>query len=322
MKRKYVIIIWMAAIILLGYGCKKNFPQDLTAFSLDMNFTSTEYQPVLGRTTVFTGNFNHGNSSLPLTFRISGVSTFDGKAAPELLKLFPVPIWKERYTGEETSLAEIRAKRDTVMRPLWEIGEHSGTFTMWGTANSNILKVFPDSGYFFDVEVSSPGGRRYFRELKLVPQREEAYQGGIFVHNLLGDSTRTSLMAGVDVWFNRLGDGSSITFKMLDPDLNPISLNNFGNTQWDELVHGFNKRFAPDSSSVTYDVEYPMPLVSTIETKYTNEGMASARFAFDRIGFGGLRSSYSLTFPFRIYERGDWEVIIYFNREAPLFTND
>ncbi|KGE15674.1 DUF5007 domain-containing protein [Sphingobacterium deserti] len=324
MKNKYLRLISAITVLLMAYGCKNNFPQDLNAFSLDMNFTRVAYDPVLGRTSVFAENFNNGNSSLPLTFRISSVRAFDGRPAPELLKLFPVSIWTGRYTGEENSTEEIRAKRDTSMRPLWEIGEHSGMFTMWGTANSSILKVFPDSGYYFDVEVSSTGGRRYFRDLRLVPQLEQPYETGVSNSFILGDSTRTILFdENIDVWFNRVGEGNTLSFKMFDPDLNPISLNHFGNTKWDELLHGFNKRFASDSSVVTYDVEYPIPLSSTVTTKYTNQsGFAFVQFAFERIGLGGFRSEHFVEFPFKIHQQGDWEVIIYFNKEAPLFSND
>lgn len=321
MRNRIVYIGILCTLLAVTYGCKKNFPQDLDAFSLDMNFTQQEYTPTLGRNTVYQGNFNAGESSLPLSFRISAVRTFDGKEAPELSKLFPVSIWKERYTGEEKSIEEIRAKRDTVMRPLWEIGERSGTFTMWSTANSNILKVAPDSGYVFDVEVASSGGRRYFRNLKLKPTREEAYSSNFFVYNLLGAETR-NILFGAQVWFNRVGEGNSITFKMLNPDLTPISMDKWNTTDWDNLVHGFNKRFSADKSSVTYDVEYPIPLVPTINTKYNNGEQTSVLFTFDRIGFGGLRQQNSLAFPFSIHQPGAWEVVIYFSEEAPLFEND
>ncbi len=325
MKRNYIaflLLLWMISVI---YSCKKNFPQDIDAFNLDMNFTIDYYAPVLGRNTLYASNFNHASSSLPLSFRISAVRTFEGKPAPELLKLFPVSAWKERYTGEESTLAEIQAKRDTVLKPLWEIGQHSGSFTMWQAANSSILKVYPDSCYFFDVEVSSSGGRRYFRDLKLVPHLEQPFSSDIIGMSLLGEETKTYLTRGkVQVWFNKVGDGSTITFKMLNPDLTAIPLNKFASTDWDLLVHGFNRRFAADFSSVTYDVAYPIPLVGSIDTKYVRAGSGNAlvKFTYDLIGLNGYREPYGMQIPFRIYEKGDWEVIIYFSQEAPLFTND
>lgn len=317
-----------AAIGILFSSCKKNFPSDLDAFSLDMNFTQTEFKPVLGKTTQYQDIFNAGESTLPLSFRISAVRTFDGKEAPELLKLFPVSIWKQPYTGGEKTLAEIQAKRDTVMRPLWEIGQHSGNLTMHAAASSIVLKSYPDSGYYFDVEVSSNGGRRFFKDMHLTPLKEQAYEpyvesGYLYpntVINVVGDSTRTLVVPRI--WFYKKGEGSSLSFKFLGPDLQPIKLSKFNNTDWDNLIHGFNKTFAADSTAVRYDVAYPIPLVPTLKTKWTSAGRASTAFTYTRIAAGGLRDIGAILFNFSIYEKGDWEIIFFFPDEKPLFDND
>lgn len=317
-----------AAIGILFSSCKKNFPSDLDAFSLDMNFTQTEFKPVLGQTTQFQDIFNAGESTLPLSFRISAVRTFDGKEAPELLKLFPVSIWKQPYTGLEKSLAEIQAKRDTVLRPLWEIAQHSGNLTMHSASSSTVLKSYPDSGYYFDVEVSSNGGRRFFKDMQLIPLKEQPYaplveNGFLYPDmtlNLLGDSTRTPIAPRI--WFYKKGEGSSLSFKFLGPDLQPIKLSKFNNTEWDNLVHGFSKTFASDSTSVRYDVAYPIPLVPTLKTQWASAGKASIRFGYTRIAAGGLRDISALMFNFSIYEKGDWEIIFFFPDEKPLFDND
>lgn len=327
MNQKYIQLMFLAVVLLLS-GCKKNFPSDLDAFSLDMNFTQTEFKPILGQTTQFQDIFNAGESTLPLSFRISAVRTFEGKEAPELLKLFPVSIWKQPYTGTEKSLAEIQAKRDTVMRPLWEIAQHSGNLTMHGTSNSTVLKSYPDSGYYFDVEVSSNGGSRFFKNMLLTPLKEQPYapfvESGILrptiTMNLLGDSTRTPVQP--QIWFYKKGEGSSLSFKFLGPDLQPIKLSRFNNTDWDRLVHGFNKTFDKDSTSVRYDVAYPIPLVPTLATEWTSGGRASTSFTFTRIAFGGIREFSGVRFDFNIYEKGDWEIIFFFPDEAPLFDND
>jgi len=327
MKRKYIQLLFLTIFGMVFSSCKKNFPSDLDAFSLDMNFTQTEFKPILGQTTQYQDIFNAGESTLPLTFNISAVRTFEGKEAPELLKLFPVSIWKQPYTGAEKSLAEIQAKRDTVMRPLWEIGQHSGNLTMHGTSSSILLKSYPDSGYYFDVEVSSNGGRRFFKNMHLNPLKEQPYapfvESGYLYPislNLLGDSTRT--LISPRVWFYKKGEGSSLSFKFLGPDLQPIKLSNFNNTDWDKLVHGFNKSFSSDSTSVRYDVAYPIPLVATLDTKWTSGGRASAFFSYSRIAFGGIREISGVQFNFSIYEKGDWEIIFFFPDEKPLFKND
>jgi len=334
MKTYITKVVLLLAILTSTVACKKNFPSDLDSFSLDMNFTTLVYQPFVGRTTEFAGNFNNGQSSLPLHFKLTNVRTYEGKEAPELLKLFPVKIWKSRYSGLEKSIAEIEAKREIVQRPLWEIEEHSGVLTMHDASNSTLLKTFPDSAYFFDIEVSNNGGRRYFRDLKLVPNKEQAtipYQSESssahpsLMLNMVGNLTNKFIRTqDVNVWFNRKGDGNSLTFKFLNPDLSLIPLNKFNLTDWDGLVHGFNKRFADDMTSVTYDLAFPVPLVRTIPTDYTTAtgALAFSRFSFDRISSGNFKIVSALELEYAIFQEGDWEIVIYFNDEAPEFEND
>lgn len=306
-------------------SCVKDFlPSEKDAFSLDMSFTENEFRPILGRN--YNGIFfNDDQSSRPLTFRIVNLRAFDGSEAPELLKPFPVKVWKKPYTGLETSLAEIEAKREIVNRPLWEIGIHSGSFTMWDVASSDFVRTEPDSCYVFDVEVSNSGGKRYFKDFKLKPQKETpaiAYFG--LTTNVVGDSTRQE-MYDPEFWVNRTGDGSSITFKFLDPALKPIKLSKFNAMtveDWKYLIHGFDPKFAADSSSVTYDVAYPIPLVSTLTTRYNKDNIASSKFKYDRIAFGANRVSSIIDLNYTIYQKGDWEIIVYFPTEAPLFDND
>lgn len=316
----------MLSTALLGLqSCVKEFvPSEKAAFSLDMAFTETEFRPILGRNSDII-SFNDDLSSRPLTFRILNIRAYDGSPAPELQKPFPVEVWKKPYTGSETSLEEITAKRDIVNRPLWEIGLHSGTLTMWNVASSDFVRTEPDSCYVFDVEVSNSGGRKYFKDFKLKPQKEipaTAYFGR--TENVVGDSTRQPILDS-RYWVNRTGNGNSITFKFLDSQLNPIKLSRFNGmttADWKHLVHGFNSRFAADSSSVTYDVAYPVPLVSTLNTRYNNGALAVSTFKYSRVAFGGSRITSSLDLFYTIYQKGDWEVIVYFPTEAPLFDND
>jgi hypothetical protein len=308
----------LSTTLLSLQSCVKDFvPSEKAAFSLDMAFTQTEFRPILGRN--YDANFfNDDLSSRPLTFRILNMRAFDGSEAPVL-------IWKEAYTGLETSLEEIDAKREIVNRPLWEIGLHSGSFSMWNVASSDFIRTEPDSCYVFDVEVSNSGGKRYFRDFKLKPQKEDpstAYFN--LMPNVVGDSTRQAIFDS-EFWLNRVGDGNSITFKFLDPKLQPIKLSKFnGMTKedWKYLVHGFNPRFAADSTSVTYDVAYPIPLVPTMTTRYNMGSVATSTFRYNRIAFGGDRITATLNLAYTIHQKGDWEIIVYFPTEAPLFDND
>jgi len=333
------IALLLTAIGLIGTaGCKKLLPSDTDAFNKEAGFKQTVYKPILGRTTLMGDNFNIESSSLPLTFKIVSMRNSDGLTSPELLKPFPVLVWKKAYDGSEKSLAEIESKRTLEQHTLFEIGEHSGEFIMWAEAKSNIVKALPDSGYVFDVEVSNGGGRKYFNNLVLQPQRELPYEPNR-INPLTGANTggniNPTVLSGVvaeqsglpltpndvTILFNKVGEGNSLTFKFLDTLLKPIDPSKFKLTNWAKQVHGFNMKMTP--TSVKYDVAYPIPLVQ-IPTPYTNPTGSRARalFSYDRLGFGGFRVEASIGFDFAIFEKGDWEIVIWFNKENPRFIND
>ncbi|MGJ7033553.1 DUF5007 domain-containing protein [Niabella hirudinis] len=321
-------------------GCyKKYLPSDKDAFDLSSQFTTTTYQPFLGRTTLFADNFTDINSSRPLSFRMLNIRTYDGGPAPELQKPFPVQVWTEPYTGLETSLAAIEAKRKIEEHPVFEIRDHSGEFIMWQSANSNIVRPQPDSGYVFDVEVSNKGGRKIIEGLRLLPYREQEYApnkadiitGNVVdealrpgsVSGMIGDSTESAIYSSdVEVTFHKVSNtGSSLTFRFLDADNQLIDPAKFNLTKWATLIHGFNMK--QTSTYVKYDVAYPIPLVQR-RTAYTNIDGTSAHldFGYERIGFGGQRQVANMQFDFAIYTKGDWEIIFAFKKETPKFSND
>ena len=324
---------------LLVMSCTKNLPDARLSLGSDSQFTTTVYQPVLGRNTLFSDNFTVASSSLPLTFKIVNMHRFSGDPAPELTENFPVLVWKKPYLGDEKSLAEIEAKRSLENHPLFEIREHSGQFLMWAKAKSDFVHARPDSGYVFDVEMSNSGGRRYFRNFKLQPFRERAYEPSdlnaetgqstnAFIYpsifsNIRGERTNRYLSpTEVQVLFNKKNStGNSLTFKFVDSLFNPIDPNKFAKTQWPTVVHGFD--MVKTNQSVTYNVAYPIPL-STYTTIYTTPSgqQASAVFRYDRQGFGNQLESAQLGTNFNIYEKGDWEIIFWFRTERPKFDND
>jgi hypothetical protein len=77
------------------------------------------------------------------------------------------------------------------------------------------------------------------------------------------------------------------------------------------------------STAVKYEVAYPIPLVQ-IPTPYTNTSgnRASVAFSYDRIGFGGFRVDATIGLNFAIFEKGDWEIVFWFNKDNPKFIND
>jgi len=328
-------------VLLAVTGCKKYVPQERETVGPDSQFTIDTYQPVLGRTTFYVDNFYKGSTTFPADFKIVNPRRRSGEPAPELTDVFPVKVWKIAYTGEERSLAEIEAKRQLQYRPLLEVSPHSGNFTLWAEARSSFMRPQPDSGYLFDVELSNSGGRRYFRNLKLMPYRERPYEpsnynpisgqpmsNGIYpaaVENIKGAGKNRYLSrTDVDVYIRKLAIANptnSITFRFLDTLYNPIDPAKFATTEWNKLLHGFDREMT--SSYVKYKVAFPVPLAE-IPTPFTSPDgkKARVRFGYARLGFGGQREDASLQLDFAIYEPGEWEIVFAFKYDNPKFAND
>jgi len=338
MKMNEFKLIWfVAGCILMFSSCTKNLPDERQSIAANSAYNKTAFEPVLGRSTLFSDIFQYGNSTLPLDFKIVNMRRFNGDAAPELSESYPVTVWKEVYNGTEKSIAEIEAKRTIENHPLFEIRPHSGDFIMWAEANANMIAVQPDSGYIFDVEMSNSGGRRYFQNLRLLPLRERPYepsnldpitgQGtGISVNassiNITGERGQPlNTSSDVQVLFKKTGTGNSLTFKFADSLSNTIDPNKFATTDWNNIIHGFN--MVKDSEKVRYEVAYPIPLTS-YPTKYTTRTgeKAHAIFRFNRMGFGNVLQQCYVSLDFNIYQKGDWEITFWFKRDRPNFENE
>lgn len=341
-KSSLTLTVFLFMVTIIFAACKKYLPQERETVGADSQFTVTVFEPVLGRTTYYTGNFFKGSTTYPSDFKIVNPRRRNGDAAPELENLFPVKVWKQAYDGTEKSLAEIEAKREIQYRPVFEISPHTGNFTMWAEGKSSFLRAQPDSGYLFDVEVSNSGGRRYYRNLKLMPFRERPYEpsnynaisgqplaNGVFpstVSSIKGVSTNRYLsFYDIDVYIRKLqtstASGNTLTFKFLDTLYNPIDPALFSSTNWQNLVHGFNMQMT--KTSVTYNVAYPIPLVE-IPTRFTSADgrRARAQFGYKRNGFGGALEDAVLALDFAIYEPGNWEIVFAFKNDNPKFEND
>ena len=327
-------------------SCVNNFlPEEQDAFDKDASFSTTTYKPTLGRTTVFTNNFNAGNSSIPLTFTMLDVRHADGSPAPELTTAYPVKAWTKPYLGTESSLEEIEAKRTTEYRPLLHIREHSGEVVVEAEANSSFVNVAPDDGYVFDVRVENSGGYKEFAGLKLQPVRESDYEpttidentGFVtddYIHpatmtNMFKEGTTSYLVLlktdDVKVYFRRNYNdddpATTLTFRFLSKDYKPIDPANFNRTDWKSLIHGFNMK--QTSEYVKYQVAYPIPLV-TVPSKYTNAtgDKEHVVFSFDRIYRNNTRLTASMSLDFAIYKEADWEIIFVFEGGNPEFNDN
>ncbi len=342
MKIKFSTVIFL---LLVCFGCfiacvKKFVPEDRVRFNnTNAMFKQTVLEPTLGRSFVtLTSDFNFDGSTQPLTFKILNLRTYDNKPAPELENVFEVKSWQELYTGNETSLKEIEDKRVTTSNRLFEIRSHSGQFVMRSEANSNLIRCQPDSGYVFDVEVSNAGGSKFISGMRLKPFRQLPYEPNRFdrltgqvtsgaitpglVSNVFGESRGGRLSeSDVNIIFLKTGNGNSLTFKFLDTIQKPIDPHKFDLTKWATLVHGFDMQLS--DTAVKYSVAYPIPLLTQYPTKYTNSAgtMAHAEISWDRMGFGNQRLLAQILFDFAIYEKGDWQIIFWFKRDNPRFTD-
>ena len=340
-KYKFIIPLLVGALSISA--CKSFIPESIDALGDDVNYMVKEYSPTLGRKTIYENAASVGNSStLPLSFKIVNVRTVEGSPAKELTDKFPVKVWTAQYTGEEKTLEEIEAKRQVEYHSIFEIGANSGNILFWDYGNSNWIKTQPDSCYIFDVEISNSGGRKYARNLRLKPFKERPYEPSqydietglapraslspSYAFNLEGEKTGDFIFGSdIEVFvFKDLENtkpGGTLTISVLDSMNNTIDIQKFKDTNWKEMLHGFNHRF--EGHKAVYDVAYPIPLVK-YPTRYTTPDGNLARIGLrnNRIGFGGFLMQAQLGFDFAIYEEGHWEIQFRFRRETPKFDND
>lgn len=342
--KKYIrklSFLLMSSTLMIFVACESFLPDNLDVLDEDTRFTQTVYKPQLGRNTLMDNNFNPGNSSRPFEMRIVNMRALDGSAAPELIENFPVKVWKKPYLANEKSLKEIEDKRSIEYHTLFSIRDN-GSFIMWSKANSSFVRTLPDSCYVFDVEVKNTGGRKYFKNFKLLPSKERDYEPSIYdpeigvadnsfvrplsVDNIKGKNTSYEITEeDIEIYFfeNKLleSDEKTLTFKFFDKEYTPIDPANFNLTDWSQLVHGFDMEMT--NEHVRYKVAYPIPLIENISKYTNNEGVkAHTVFSYDRLNAGGFREIASLVFDFSIYTEGHWEINIVFSNDSPKFEND
>lgn len=326
-------------LVAMAAGCKKNIPDNRDSLGDEVSYSVREITPTLGVTTLYENLTTIGsNTSQPLDFSLVNVRRYNGEEATELLERYPVKVWTKEYSGLEATLEEIEAKRKIEYRPMLEIGEKNGSLTFWNSGSSAIVKTLPDSGYLFDVQIENKGGRRFVRDMRLKPYKEMAYTPSIYnvitgvalnsyvypsrMMNIYG---KTGLAFDVKVYFNKDEEnkepGNSLTFSFVDSLKNPIDPLLFNETNWDHLVHGFDRELK--DNKMVYKVAYPMPLIKKPTRYTTTDGqLASVSFKYSRIGFGGMRQESEIGLNFGIFEEGHWEIQIRFDGETPLFEDE
>lgn len=359
---KYKAFIFLSTIIVFS-GCRKIFdlPAEKDYLSTKITYTTKNFTPILGRTTLFQGIFSADNSSFPMKFEIVNSRFGDGRPADDILKKQQTLVWTSEYTGKETSLAEIEAKRKLEEHSIVEV-RSSGELIVWNTATSALLPprdsiIYPQDIRYFDIKVTNSGGTAIIKDLSIVPSIERPYSpdadinpfngrpnttkpaGKILVRNfptisgMVGESTNQPLTtndAGKGIVYLYIrkyvgGSGNSLRFKFLNKDSVAIDPAKFNETKWDQVVHGFSMQMTKEF--VKYTVAYPIPLAA-IPTRFTSGGVegsgteAHIEFSYSRIGFGGFREVGTISQNFRIYEKGDWEIVFHFKTVNPKFQNE
>lgn len=334
-------------------------PEDRDFISENVNYLIKVLEPTLGRTSVF-ASLVEDNSTLPMTFEIVNARYGDGRPVTDIFTKAQTYEWIQEYDGLEKSLAEIEAKRRLVEKPIFEV-DSNGRFILWASATNAILKPRPVDTViktqdirFFDLKVKNSGGTQIIKDFQLIPWREipyypstdiNPYTGGkapdpqrpkdttrqdyiipSYLSNVVGERTQLNLVNNniqkdVVVYIRPFtgGKGNSLRFKFMGADGKFINPKKFNETKWDMLVHGFNKVENPEY--IQYDVAYPIPLTN-YKTDYANGGTANVNFAYSRIGFGGGRTIGSFGLNFRIYKKGDWEIVFHFRNENPKFEDE
>ncbi|MBE8712265.1 DUF5007 domain-containing protein [Sphingobacterium sp. KB22] len=354
-------LVFGSIIALSLSSCQKmyNLPEDKDFISENINYSSKEFYPILGRTNVM-GSINLDNSTLPLKFEIINSRYGDGRPATDLFQVKPTYTWIDMYDGEEKSLEEIERKRVKVDRPLLEV-DSAGRFILHYTATNDLIEPRPTDSTtltqdvrFFDLKITNSGGVRYVNDFVFIPWRQRDYEpnndinpytGGIapdplsprdpnrrdyiiptYMENIVGEVSNiplvnNTLKKDVVVYIRRFepGPGNKLRFVFLDKNQNPIDPAKFNETRWENLVHGFN--MTKTAEYVQYDVAYPIPLTN-YPTFYTDNGNAKAQFSYSRIGFGGTRSTSIFRLNFRIFQEGNWEIVFHFRNENPRFADE
>ncbi|MRG44323.1 DUF5007 domain-containing protein [Chitinophaga sp. SYP-B3965] len=331
---KIQLIVWCGAALLTVTGCYKDtLPQEKDYMSKDMNFKKETFVANLGRMNLFVDIFNADYSTQPMQFALQSPRTGDKTPAPVLLEEVDTKQWKQPYSGTETSIAEIEAKRITVRRPILDLNKQNGQLVVWPTDSTKVRY----GKYFFDVLVKNGAGERLFPGLMLDYRRPRPYEPyefddltGIRKADNAGGIIRPTVLTGhkdaqgidlkpenVRVYFIKTGNASNkLTFKFVNKDSVTIPISTFNIQRWDSLFYaskmtdrnikfGFNRVIPKDSTKVTYDITNPFPVLAEA---FAGDELAEYIFTFSRVSYG-YRVTGRIGMKFSIHEPGEWTVV-------------
>lgn len=341
---KIHFIVWCSAALLMGCY-KETLPEERDYMSKDMNFKKETFVANLGRMNVFVDIFNADYSTQPLNFELRSPRIDSKTPAPILLEQVDTRQWKTYYTGTETSIAEIEAKRITVRRPILDLNTQNGQLVVW-PVDSNKVRY---GRYYFDVMVKNGAGERLFPGLMLDFRRPRPYEpyeyddltgirkadnaGGIirpsFISGHLDAQGREIKVENVQVYFVKTGNAANkLSFKFVDKDSVAFPISTFNIQRWDSLYYfskmtdrdvkfGFNRVIPKDSMKVTYDITNPFPVLAEA---FAGDEMAEYSFTYSRVSYG-RRVIGKIGMKFSIHEPGEWTVVFRYLIN-PKFSDD
>jgi hypothetical protein len=362
MKNDYKYTILFLLTLTLMAGCKKIFdlPQQKDFLSKNLNYGNKVLEPILGRTTVM-GDLNADNSTYPLQFEITNARFGDGRKITDMLQVHKTWAWIAAYTGRETSLEEINAKRRLEDHPIFEV-RSSGQFILWESSTDKLVTPRPaDSTDFvqdiryFDLKVKNTGGEMIIKDFKVRPWKERPYEpsndinpytGAIArdpsdpynpnkrdyitpsaLNNVIGALSNRNLenngaRKDVVVYIRPFSGGTGNSLRFVFLDKDSIPIDPAKFNETKWDLIVHGFNKQMTSNYVQYDVAYPIPLVNIRTTYAPNGSQATSVFSYSRRGFGGGRTTAEVGLNYNIYRAGDWEIVFHFRRENPKFEDE
>ncbi|MCC8424881.1 DUF5007 domain-containing protein [Mucilaginibacter sp. UR6-11] len=293
---KYRTFVLLTAVVAFS-GCRKifNLPDEKSYLSTQADYTTKSFSPIMGRTTLYNNIFSSVGSTFPMTFEIKNPRFGDGRDASDMLAVKPTLVWTQEYTGKETSLAQIEAKRHLENHPILEV-RGSGDLIWWYTGTKDIIRpadsvIYPQNTRYIDIKITNSGGTRTIKNLTLTPTIDRPYYptddyniitgqpntttpgGKVLVHiyptslnGIVGATTNqpmndpqnanTGLVYVYIRKFSNDPNGHRLRIKVLGKDSLAIDPAKFNATKWLDQIHGFKADGTPGPDLTHEYAEY------------------------------------------------------------------
>lgn len=355
----YLVVSCLFGNVMTACKKLYDLPEEKEFLSSNINYETKSFYPILGRTMRFGSiNNDHSTTPLHFEivnprygdgklytdlFQVKPVliwkTLYDGTEKS----------LEEIEAKREKVMKPLMEVDSTGVFVLW----NSSTNELITPRSADSIDLVQNVRYF-DVKISNTGGSTIIKDFQIIPWRVRDYEPSTdvnpftdavapdptdpknpkkqdyirpsFMNNIIGEDSNELLKTDdtnkdLVVYIRRFegGNGHNLRFVFWDKDKNPINPDNFNETNWSHLVHGFNR--VRTSDYVQYDVAYPIPLTN-YPTTYTNADNAKVEFGYSRVGFGGILSTSRFGLNFKIFTQGDWEIIFHFKRENPKFDNE